>query len=139
MCIERPLQQALSESPVSMTDYNVDKGFDFDFKYGHSKGFSHEDMEMPTRSPSPRARRKQHRKKLKGKKKFRFPSTFFEPSLEKIDEEKEIEIDPLLRLKDKKLSSKHRERARESSSRSTTEDGRRFRHRHYIKREKAST
>lgn len=139
MCLERPLEQAVSESPVSMTDY-VEKGYDFDFKYGQRKDHL-EELKAPTRSSSPRAKRKHHRRKLKGKKKFRLPSTFFEPMLEKIDEEKEVEIDPLrlVRVKDKKMSSKHRERALENGTSSPTDDGRRFRHRHFIKREKATT
>jgi len=144
MCLERPLEQALKESPVgppvSMTDFNMEKGYDFDFKYGR-KSSSMDDMK-PIRSPSPKARRKHHRRKLKGKKKYRFPSTSFEPILENIDEEKEIEIDPLrisVRPDGKKMSSKHRERALENGSRVPTEDGRRFRHRHYHKREKATT
>lgn len=143
MCLERPKEQAVSESPVSMTDYTLDKGFDFDFKYGQSKAFECLDNSMPetrTRSPSPRARRKHHRRRLKGKKKYRFPSTYFEPCLENIDEEKEIEIDPLrLGRKEKNLSSKHRERALHGGTRASLENGRRFRHRHYLKREKAST
>jgi len=145
MCLERPLEQALKEastSPVSMTDYNLDKGYDFDFKYGHRKDHL-EDLKGPIcRTASPRGKRKHHRRKVKGKKKFRYPSSFFEPILENIDEEKEIEIDPLrlTKLTDKKLSSKHRERALESGkSCSPTDDGRRFRHRYYHKREKAST
>ncbi|KAK3734484.1 hypothetical protein QZH41_000097, partial [Actinostola sp. cb2023] len=115
------------------------KGYDFDFKYGQSKEFV--DLEdLKAQSPSPRARRKSHRRKLRGKKKFKLPSTYFEPSLENIDEEKEIVIDPIrLDIRYKKMSSKHRERALESGSRSSTDDGRRFRHRHYLKREKAST
>jgi hypothetical protein len=142
MCLERPKEQAVSEIPVSMTDYTLEKGFDFDFKYGQSQAFECMDNSVSSRSPSssPRVRRKHHRRKLRGKKKYRFPSTFFEPSLENIDEEKEIEIDPLrLGRKEKKLSSKHRERALEGGSRSSLDDGRRFRHRHYLKREKAST
>lgn len=138
MCLERPLEQALKESPVgpplSMTDGNMEKGYDFDFKYGQRK----ECMD-DIKAPSPKVRRKHHRRKMKGKKKFRFPSTFFEPMLENIDEEKEIEIDPLRINFKEKLSSKHRERSLEKGSRSNTEDGRRFRHRHYHRREKVAT
>lgn len=146
MCLERPLEQALQEgsvTPVSMTDFNLDQSYDFDFKYGLRKDHLEDLSKGPiSRTASPRGKRKHHRRKVKGKKKFRYPSSFFEPMLENIDEEKEIEIDPLrlTKLTDKKLSSKHRERALESGvTCSPTDDGRKFRHRHYHKRERAST
>lgn len=140
MCLERPLEQALKESPVgaplSMTDFSVEKGYDFDFKYGQCKEF--QDIKIPT--PMSKGKRKHHKRKSKGKKKYRFPSTFFEPILENIDEEKEIEIDPLrLNYCEKKLTTKHRERSLDKRSRSMLEDGRRFRHRHYHKRDKVAS
>ncbi|EDO49206.1 predicted protein [Nematostella vectensis] len=141
MCLERPFEATLGEKPLSMTDLSQQKAYDFDFKYGQKPYDALDfafDLKVMDRSMQTRKKRKHHRRKQKGFGRKKFPSVLFCPSLENIDEDKEVVIDPLrakMHFDNRNLASLHKERALGGT---VIEDGRKFRHRYY-KREKATT
>ena len=112
------------EMPLTMKEIGVEKGFDFDFKYGQKSACEfNEDLAAIHQSMMQSPKINRHRKK----KRRKYPKFRFVPSLEAIKENELFETHfESIRKLEKDLASIHEERALNRGM-SITEEGRRER------------
>lgn len=112
------------EMPLTMKELGVEKGFDFDFKYGQKSAYEfNEDLAAIHQSMMQSPKINRHRKK----KRRKYPKFRFVPSLEAIKENELFETHfESIRKLEKDLASIHEERALNRGM-SITEEGRRER------------
>lgn len=115
------------ERPVTMTELNVAKVYDFDFKYGQKTAWDfNEDLAAIDRSMMQSPKRNRHR----FKKRRKYPKFRFVPSLEDIQENElfETQLEHVKFRLDKDLAAIHEERALGCQGAPPMEDGRRYRY-----------
>lgn len=118
------IRHQYDEMPLTMKELGVEKGFDFDFKYGQKSACEfNEDLAAIDQSMMHSPKINRHRKK----KRRKYPKFRFVPSLEAIKENELFETHfESIRKLDKDLASIHEERALNRGM-SIAEEGRRER------------